>query len=64
MQLYMKNKDYYSSLIFKNYQEDTAVAVRIPAVIYIPNRILLGIVVADDANIDNKFPHVVFLTGR
>ena len=54
---------YKNSPIYTNFIPDELYTVRILALIFVPNRILIGII-KTDAKIDNKFPHMTFFTLR
>ena len=46
---------------YKNYKKGKICKVRIPAVIYIPKRVLIGICFSDEAKFDTEFPHIYLM---
>ena len=56
------NKTTMSSPIYQNYVEGVSVAVTVPAVVYVPGRILTAICFPK-AEVDNEFPHMTLMLG-
>lgn len=61
-QLFMGNKAKLASPIYANYQENVSVDVTIPAVVYVPNRILIAVCFPKTA-VENEFPHMTLMLG-
>ena len=57
----MSNKEYRTSDIFRNYVEDQKESIRIPAVIYIPNKLVTALCFPE-APVDG-IPHITLLHG-
>ena len=59
----MINKAYLNSPLYLNYKEDVGYNIRVPAVIYVPGRLLIAIVFPKqaDAEVNNKFPHMTLM---
>lgn len=64
MQLYMANPAYLKSPMYMNYKENEHTRVTFPAVIYVPERILIGLCFSDTAELHQKYPHMTLLLRR
>ena len=62
MQLLMINKLYLQSPIYQNYVENMKFEITIPAIVYVPNKIISALCFPS-VEVNAKYPHMDLMIG-